>query len=482
MRDAMASSIAWKLLERGGYQLVQMAVQVVLARLLAPSEFGAMAIILVFVNVGNVFVQSGLPTALVQTPVLHEKDASTEFWLSLTIAAVIYAAVFASAPHVASFYGLPGIVWPLRALSLLLPIGALSSVQVALVQRALEFRKIFIATLWSVGLSAAVGVCVAIAGGGLWALVLQQLTYQAISCTALFVQLDWRPALEFDPARARELLSFGWKLLLSGLLDTGYQSLSDLIIGRQFSPTSLGLVSQGKKYPAAVGQLLDGAIQPVMLSAAARAQGDRGRVRALVRRALKTSTFLVIPAMSLFAVVAPTLVPLLLGEQWSGSVWFMQVYCFVYALLPIHTTNLQALNGMGRSDLFLRLELVKKAYGVAWISFAAFVARDVRLMVAGYLVTGLLSTVVNAWPNRRVIGYSYGEQIRDISPSVLLTVAAVTAAWALSLLPVAGAALVALQVVAFAVVYLGLSALFGVEELSYLVSTARGLLSGRSRG
>ncbi len=434
---------------------------------------------LVFVNLGNVVVQSGMNTALIQVLEVRRIDCSTVFWMSLVISVALYLAVFLAAPFIASFYSMSDLVWPLRVLAFLFVVNAYNAVQIALITRRLEMRKIFIATVISSAVSAVCGVGCALAGLGIWALVVQQLSYQVSNCLAHAAQLDWRPHLEFSLDSARRLLGFGSRLLVSGLLDQGYQSLSDLIIGRQFSASALGYVSQGKRYPQAVGSLLDGAIQPVMLSVVSRVQDDVARAKSLVRRALKTSTFLVIPAMSLFAVVAPTLVPLLLGGQWADSVWFMQVYCIVYAMLPVHTTNLQALNGMGRSDLYLRLEIIKKVYGVAWILFAALVVRDIRFMVAGYLVTGLLSTVVNAWPNRRVIGYSYGEQVRDMAPAVLLTAAAVAAGWAVSLLPVAGVALIALQSLAFAAVYLGLAALLRVEELSYLVSTARGFLASR---
>ena len=207
---------------------------------------------------------------------------------------------------------------------------------------------------------------------------------------------------------------------MSGILDQGYRSLSDLIIGKQFSASNLGLVSQGKKYPNALGSMLDGAIQPVMLSAVSRLQSDAEQVKRLVRRALKTSTFLIVPSMTLFAACAEPVVRILLGEQWLPAVPFLQMYCVIYMLLPIHTTNLQALNGMGRSDLFLKLELIKKAYGLANLLIMAFVFQSVYLMVGSYILTGVVSTFVNACPNKRVIGYSYLEQVRDICPAFLL--------------------------------------------------------------
>lgn len=481
-RHNILVSLFWKVFERGGRAVVELLVQIVMARLLAPEQFGMLSIMLVFVNLGNVIVQSGLNTAIIQVPELSRADCSTVFWMSAGISFVLYALVFLSAPAIAVFYELPDLIWPLRALSLLFFVNAYNAVQIALITRRLEMRKLFNATVASSLVSAALGIGSALAGAGVWALVAQQLSYQVANCAAHALQLDWRPRAEFSAEGAKRLFGFGSRLLASGLLEQGYQSLSDLIIGRQFSAASLGLVSQGKKYPQAIGSLLDGAIQPVMLSAVSRVQDDRTRVKSLVRRALKTSTYLIAPAMVLFATVAPSLVPLLLGEQWADAVWFMQVYCLVYALLPIHTTNLQALNGMGRSDLYLRLEVIKKAYGVANLLFCAFVLCDVRAMVASYLVTGAVSTLVNAWPNRRVIGYSYLEQVRDICPAFLLAGASALAASAVGLLALPGLATVALQAAAFALCYLGLSALFRVEELSYLASIARGLLSGRSRG
>ena len=481
-RDGVVASFLWKLLERGGNQLVQLVVQIVMARLLSPEAFGSLAVMLVFVNLGNVVVQSGLNTALVQAPEADEGDFSTVFWMSLAVSLVLYLAVFFAAPVVGGFYGDPGLVWPLRALCLVLVVNAYNSVQVAAVQRAMEFRKVFKATMASVLLSGILGVGCALAGAGLWALVAQQLSYQIVNCVALALQVPWKPGLAFKPDRARELFSFGWKLLVSGLLDQGYQSLSDLMIGKRFSTSELGLVSQGKKYPQALGSMLDGAIQPVMLSAVSRLQGDLSQVKRLVRRALKTSTFLVCPCMALFAVVAEPLVGLLLGEGWLPCVPFLQMYCAVYMLLPIHTTNLQALNGMGRSDLFLKLEVVKKAIGVSALLFGVFVVGDLHFIVGTYIFTGVISTLINAWPNRRVIGYPYAEQLRDMAPAFLLAAAAAAVAWPVSLLGLPALGQLALQALAFIAAYLALSRLFRVEELSYLISALKGLVASRGRG
>lgn len=479
LKNEAISSLFWKLLERGGNQLIQLVVQIVMARILAPDEFGVLAIMLVLVNIGNVIVTSGLNTALVQAEQIDETDLSSVFWLSFGASMALFTAVFVAAPAIAAFYAMPHIVWPLRALGFLLLVTAFNSVQVAIVQRKLQLRKVFNATMVAVVASGIAGIGAALSGAGLWALVLQQLVNQVANCIVLGLQVKWFPHFVFDGKKARKHFRYGWKLLASGLLDQGYQSLSDLIIGKQFSASSLGLVSQGKKYPQAVGSTLDGAIQPVMLSAVSRVRSDVAQVKRLVRRALKTSTFLIVPSMTLFAVAAEPIVELLLGEKWLPCVPFLQMYCFIYALLPIHTTNLQALNGMGRSDLFLKLELIKKAYGICFILFAAFVLQDVYLMVAMYMVTGVVSTFVNAYPNKRVIGYSYGEQLRDIAPAFALSAVAGGLALLCGSFVPNDVLRIVVDVVVMAAAYLGLAKLLHLESLEYLLATVRDMLGSR---
>lgn len=227
--------------------------------------------------------------------------------------------------------------------------------------------------------------------------------------------------------------------------------------------------------------MLDGAIQPVMLSAVSRVQADVCYVKRLVRRALKTSTFLIVPSMTLFAVAAEPIVGILLGEKWLPCVPFLRMYCFIYALLPIHTTNLQALNGMGRSDLFLKLELIKKAYGICFILFAAFVFKDVYLMVTMYMITGIISTFVNAYPNKRVIGYSYSEQLRDIAPAfVISTLAGGLAFFCGSLVASPGLQILA-EVAVMAISYFGIAGIYKLEAFEYLINTARNFLGAKRR-
>lgn len=469
LRSRTVSSLIWKLFEQSASSVVSLIVQIVMARLLAPDEFGMLAIMLVFVNVGNVIVQSGLNTAIIQGPNVTERDYSTVFWMSLVVSLVLYLAVWGASPAIADYYSMADIVWPLRVLVLILIINAFNSIQEAIVARSLEFNKTARATVTASVTSGTMGIVAALLGAGLWALVIQQLLFQLVKSIVLAFQISWKPRLVFEPERAVVLFRFSWKLLVSGLIEQGYQSLSDLMIGKVFDSTNLGYVSQGKKYPQALGLMLDGAIQPVMLSAVARVQDDGEKVKRLARRALKTSTFLIAPAMTLFAFVAEPVVSLLLGERWLPCVPYLRMYCFVYALLPVHTTNLQVLNGVGRSDLYLRLEVIKKIIGIATLCFTVFVLRDLTAIVAGYVVAGIICTFVNAHPNKRVIGYSYLEQIRDILPAFALAIVAGALTYPIGFLGLPLLVTIILQSVSMAVVYLLLAKLFKVEEMAYLL-------------
>lgn len=479
LKKRTVSSLLWKFLEKGGRAVVELAVQIAMARLLTPEEFGAVAIMLVFVNIGNVVVQSGLNTSLVQAGEVDIVDLSTVFWLSFGSSSILVAAVFVAAPAIAAFYAMPHIVWPLRVLGLLLLLTAFNSVQVALVQRNLQFRKVFNATIVAVLISGVLGVGAALADAGLWALVVQQLVYQVVNCLVMGLQVKWFPRFVFDRSKARKHFCYGWKLLVSGLLDQGYQSLSDLIIGKQFNAVSLGLVSQGKKYPQAVGNMLDGAIQPVMLSAVSRLQSDVIQVKRVVRRALKTSTFLIVPSMTFFAVAANPIVELLLGVKWLSCVPFLQMYCVIYMLLPIHTANLQALNGLGRSDLFLKLELIKKMIGLINLLVMALVFQNIYLMVFSYIFTALISTFINAAPNKRVIDYSYLEQIKDIAPAFLLSFIAGVFSLCVAHFNLPSIFTIFFEALVMASVYIGLSSFLHLEAFEYLINTTRDFLGAK---
>lgn len=480
LKSRTLSSLLWKFLERGGVAAGGLLVQIVMARLLTPEDFGALALMLVFVSIGTVFAVSGFNTALVQAREVTALDFDTVFWISLTVALVLWGAIGAAAPWIASVFSLPLMTNPLRVLGALLVLNALYAVLTAEAQRELAFKKVFRASLTAMVTASVFGIGTALAGGGLWALVIFQLTNVGLAGILLFLQSVWRPRFHFSGRSAARLFRFSWKLLVSALMDVGYQSVTDVIIGQKYAAASLGVVSQGKKYPGAIASVLDGAIQPVMLSAVARVQEDVPAAKALVRRAMKTSTLAVVPLMTLLAVLADPLVRWGLGEQWSGAVIFFQMYCFIYALWPVHTSNLSAINGMGRSDLFLKLEIVKKITGLSILAVAVTCFDSPVAIVAGSMVGGVIGMFINAFPNRRVLGYGYWEQAFDLAPIWGVSLACGGIGYgilvSLTLPPWLTILLVS---AAFGVLFLAMGCCFRCEALVYVLQQGRKLCKRR---
>ena len=477
LKDKTISSFFWRLLERGGNQAVALIVQVIMARLLAPSDFGLLAILLVVVNVGNILVQSGLNSALIQTADIHKRDFSTVLWMSLSIAIVLYTLVFILAPYLASFYSSPILESTLRVISLILPIYAVSSVFSAYIQRDLDFKKVFNATVAATFTSGILGIAAAIIGLGLWALVIQQISYALVNCIALGLQAKWKPRFVFEIQSGIKHLKYGWKILIPSLLETGYDSLSDMIVGRQFGTEPLGYLSQGKKYPVALDSMIGGTVQPVMFAAVSRAQKSISDVKSIVKRTLKTSYFFVAPIMMTFALTAEPIVLLLLGEQWLSAVPFMQMYCLTSGLSSFHAINYQTFNGMGRSDLFLKVKLITVSYGVVFLLIACFIVQNIYAVTIAYMAASLISTFVNSFPTKKLIGYSYFEQVRDIAPSIVLATTSVAVASFAAALPLPIILVAILQWIISFTCYFLLSKLFKVEELTYLIATTKEMIN-----
>lgn len=462
------SSAAWKFLERFGYQAVQFIVQMVLARLLSPNEFGLLSILLVFINIANVVVQSGLNTALIQQKRVSEADKSTVFWISFAIALAMVLCIELAAPLIAGFYNNNEIVVPLRVLAIVLLINSFNSVQVALVMRDLNTKRLFVSTLVSVVISGASGITLALFRAGIWSLIAQQMIYQGTSSLVLLFQVKWFPKPVFDLSRAKEMYSFGWRILLAGLIDTGYQGVYDLAIGKEFSTESLGYYSQGNKIPQTITTLIDNTIRSVLLSVAAKMQDNVAAVKGVTRRAMMTSSYVLAPLMLWMALSADAIIPVLFGNQWANAVPFMRIMCITYMFWPIHTSNLQTINALGRSDVSLRLEMIKKIVGLLILAIMIIVTHDVYYVALGKLLGSILSIFINAKPAKKLIKYSYLEQVRDIFPAYLLAgvccLLAVPIAW-LSLGHMLQAAVQFILVVA---VYVTVSRAIKMEAFEYV--------------
>ncbi|MDF1618118.1 lipopolysaccharide biosynthesis protein [Petrocella sp. FN5] len=476
-KSKILSSLLWKLLERSGSQGVQFVVQVILARLLLPQEYGIIAIVMVFVLLANVFVQSGFNTALIQKKEVDELDFSSVFYLSLGVAGLLYGLIFLGAPFIASFYSQPMLVPVLRVVSLTLFIGALNSVQNAYVARHMLFKRLFVSSLGAVLVSGLVGIAMAFYGLGVWALVAQQLTNQLVIAMILWFTVKWRPHLLLSLKRLKVLFDYAGKLIASALIDTLYRDLSALIIGKMYVPAMLGFYNRGRQFPELMVTNINGSIQSVMLPALSAHQEDRKRVKEMMRRAIVSSSFLIFPMMVGMAVVARPLVLVLLTDKWLPAVPFLQIACLTYALMPIHTANLQAINAMGRSDIFLKLEVIKKIYGL--IILGVSLPFGVYAIALGQGVNSLISSFVNAYPNKRLLNYSYREQLMDIMPALFISGLMGGLIYGFYLLKMQAGLLLLVQVGAGLIIYIGLAMVFKIECFNYLVTTMKQLLEKR---
>jgi teichuronic acid exporter len=468
-------NLFWKLMERGGTQGIQFIVQIILARLLLPEDYGIIALVAIFTSIAGVFVQSGLNTALIQKKDADEADFSSVFYLSLVIACFIYIVLFFTAPFIAAFYLIPEITPVIRVLSIILFFGAFNSIQNAVIARRLQFKKLFFSSTGAILISGTVGIYMAYKGFGVWALVGQQISNQLLVTLILWFTVKWRPQLLFSLGRLKRLFYFGWKLLVSALIDTIYNDLRSLIIGKMYNPAMLGFFNRGQQFPSLIVSNINGSIQSVMLPVLASQQDNRPRVKDMMRRAIVTSSFIIFPMMVGLAVTAEPLVKLLLTNKWLPCVPFLQIFCAVYALWPIHTANLQAINALGRSDIFLKLEIIKKIIGLTILAVTVFYG--VYAIALGQVLSGITSTFINAYPNKKLLNYSYIEQWNDIMPSLLLSLVMGVVVYSIKLLGFSALITLIVQVCGGVILYVGLAWIFKLECFRYLVTTARGLFA-----
>lgn len=472
IKSKIMKGLFWKILENGGAQGIQFVIAIILARLLSPAEYGLVSIIMIFITIANVVVQNGFSTALVQKKHSDDADFSSVFYFSLVIAAVMYVALYAAAPSIADFYHNDVLVPIVRVLAVVLFPGAVISVQTAYVSRKMEFKGLFKATMVAVVISGGVSISMAYKGLGVWAMVGQQIAYYLALMTTLFVTVSWKPRLLFAMGRIRSMFSFGWKLLLAALLDTLFNNLYGLIMGKIYNEELLGAYNRGDQFPKLIVNNLGAAIQAVLLPAFSSRQGDIAQVRSMVRRAIRTSSFLVLPMLLGLFAVADTMVLALLGEKWMICVPYLRIMCIAYSFWPIHITNLQAINAVGRSDIFLKLEVIKKTIGIIGLVVGARFGPFILVSIKAGI--DFLCTFINAWPNKKLLGYSITSQWMDIMPSMALSAGMCIAVYGLQfVLPGGPWIRLVLQIAAGAVIYGGAAWVFRMESFMYLLGLVR---------
>ena len=456
----------WRFAERCGAQLVTFIVSIVLARILAPEDYGTIALITVFTTILQVFVDSGLGTALIQKKNADDMDFSSVFYFNFIVCIILYICMFFSAPFISKFYNDNSLTPVIRVISLTIVISGVKGIQQAYVSKYMMFKRFFFSTIGGTIFSAILGIILAYEGCGVWALVAQQLSNTAIDTLILWLTVKWRPKRIFSWKRLKALLSFGWKLLLSSLLDTCYSNLRNLIIGKLYSSADLAFYNQGDKFPKVIVTNVNTSIDSVLLPTMSGAQDNRERVKNMTRRAIKTSTYIMAPFMMGLAFCAEPIVRLVLTDKWLPCVVFLRIFCITYMFWPVHTANLNAINAMGRSDWFLRLEVIKKIMGM--IILLSTMWFGVKAMAYSSLLTSVLSQIINSWPNRKLLNYGYLEQVRDFAPGIILAGFLGLCVYIIGYIPLNDGATLIIQIIVGAAIYIGMSAVLKLEEFEYL--------------
>lgn len=465
-RETVASNVVWRFLERFGAQIVAFVVSIILARLLDPVVYGTVALVTVFTTIFQVFVDSGFGSALIQKKNADELDFSTVFYFNIVVCVLLYAVMFFVAPLIAKFYDNESLTPIIRVLSLVLVISGFKSIQSTYVSKNLLFKKFFWATLIGTVISAGIGIFMAFKGYGVWALIAQNLINHFVDTVLLWIIVRWKPKRMFSFERLKSLFKYGSKLLVSGLIDVTYNQIRALIIGKKYSSEDLAFYNRGEQIPNLAINNLNSAIDSVLLPSLSLVQDNKERVKQILRRSISISSFIIFPVMMGIAVCADSIVDVLLTEKWSSAVFYLQLFCLIYAFYPIHTANLNAMKAMGRSDYFLKLEIVKKVlglgllFGMMWIS--------VEAIVWSLVIINFVSLIINTLPNKKILGYGFLEQMRDILPALIISALMGGFVYYIYLSYGAGGFTLLKQVLIGIVVYITLSSIFNSEVMKYL--------------
>lgn len=477
--NKVISNMIWKYAERCGAQAVGFVVSIILARLLSPSDYGTIALISVFTSILYVFIDGGMGMALVQKKDADNVDFSSVFYFNIIWCILIYMLLFGTAPYIAAFYNNQDLTKLIRVLGINLLVSGVKNIQSAYVSKHLQLKRFFFATLGGTIGAAAIGIIMAYKGYGVWALVAQSVFNNTVDTLILWITVKWRPIRIFSLARLKGLISYGWKYVASGLLDTIYNKLQQLIIGKYYTEESLAFYNQGEKIPHFLVSNINSSIDAVLLPTMAMEQDDISKMKNLTRRSMTVSVYFMAPLMVGLAVIAPGLVRLFLTEKWLPCIPYLRIFCVCYLFYPVHTTNLNAIRALGRSDIFLKLEIIKKIMGL--VILVSVMRYGVMAMAYSLLLSSVLSQIINSWPNKKLLGYSYLEQMKDILPCILLAVLMGGCVSLIALFDLADIIKMALQIFCGAAVYIIGSIVLKIDAFNYSCGIIRRYLGKKSQ-
>lgn len=463
-------------MERVCAKLVTAVVSIVLARVLFPDDYSVISIVTIFFTFCDVFITGGLNSALIQKKNADTLDFSTIFIANTTMATVLYLVMFFCAPLIAALFQKELLVPVIRVMGLTFFVNAYKAVLSAKVSSDLQFRKFFWSTFIGTVISAFVGVTMALMGFGPWALVAQQMTNSCIDTLVLSftAHLKLRPAFSFS--RFKGLFNYGGKIMLASLITAVYEQVKPLIVGIKYTPTDLAFYNKGATFPNLISSLSSDTLSASLFPAMSKVQDDKAAILAFTRRFMQLASFVTFPLMLGFLAISENFVRIVLTDKWLPIVPYIMIFCVSTMLKPVQHGNLQAIRAIGRSDIVLILEIIKKSsYAVIIALFVIFTDTPILLAVSG-IVTSLLASLINTFPNRKLIGYSYRKQFSDLLLNFITSAVMCGAVYAMNFLPLNLYLLFFLQIVAGFAVYIGLNALLKNKSLFYLLDSAKGVL------
>ena len=467
-KKRIISSLVYKFIERLSVKGLGLIISILLARILAPEEFGQIAIMNVFINLSQVIVEGGFTTALVQRKDVTEQDYSTVFFINLGLATVCYLSLQVAAPWISTYYA-QNITKPLQVYSITVFFGAFNALQLARMQKRMEFRKIMVCSLIATIISGIAGVAAAYCKFGLWALVLYNILNNVIICiTAAFVE-KWLPKFEFSLRRAKLLFSYGWKMFVSAVLCSLYGDIRSLVIGKKFSGNDLAYYNRGQQFPQVISHTLDSAIQSVMFPTMAAVQDEKHKLAAMLRNAQTMGSYIIMPVMFGLAAVSEPVVLLLLTEKWLPCVPYMQWLCIANAAVPVISSNLIAIKASGRSDIYMRLEMIRRVVMLVILLVSVFVFRSVEAIAISFCISNWLDALITMVPINRLLGYGIGKQCKNLWIIIVTSAIMFAVVKTMNVLTLPNPLLLLAQILAGVAVYVGMGFLFRLESQKDLI-------------
>lgn len=473
IRKKVFSGLFWTYAERFLAQIISLLITIVLARLLSPNEYGMIGILSVFMVIADSFAVNGLGNALVQKKDADNLDFSSVFYFNILFSIVIYLAAFAIAPIVAAFYGEPLLKQTMRVMALRIPIAAVNSVQHAYVSKKMQFKKFFYSTLIGTVVSGFVGIGLAYKGFGVWALVAQYMTNTCIDTLVLWFTVEWRLSFAYSWKRTRELYSYGWKILAASLLITIYSNVQDLIIGKKYSSADLAYCNKGKQFPSIISTNINTSIIKVLFPVMSEYQEDLETIKKMVRKAISVGAYILMPLLIGLAAIGDEIVVLILTEKWLPCVVFLRIMCLTYSLQPIQMTSIQTMKAIGRSDLYLRLEILKKVIGIIILLITLFFFDSVVIIILGTLLSEICSMIINMPFMKKLLKYSIKEQLEDFCPPLIMCIIMFFAVYSIHFLDMILFGKLCLQVITGIIVFVFLSWITKNKVFFYLNKAKR---------